>query len=80
MRKLAAAVSRLRHAPACTLLVHVDDATGRLMQLQFMPTESTQAYFAATRDYLERHGNSARLTQAQLHPANVHTTTDATRQ
>ncbi len=43
-------------APACTLLVYVDDATGQLMQLLFVPTESTQAYFAATRAYLERHG------------------------
>ncbi|WP_316867957.1 ISNCY family transposase, partial [Ralstonia mannitolilytica] len=31
-------------------------ATGRLMQLLFVPTESTQAYFTATRGYLERHG------------------------
>ncbi|URF06115.1 ISNCY family transposase [Cupriavidus campinensis] len=43
-------------APVCTLLVYVDDATGRLMQLLFVPTESTFAYFAATRAYLERHG------------------------
>ncbi|AXW62111.1 integrase (plasmid) [Ralstonia solanacearum] len=43
-------------APACTLLVYVDDATGRLMQLLFVPTESTQAYFKATRAYVERHG------------------------
>ncbi|QNT25541.1 ISNCY family transposase [Ralstonia solanacearum] len=43
-------------APACTLLVYVDDATGRLMQLLFVPTESTQAYFTATRAYVERHG------------------------
>ncbi|MGA3706377.1 ISNCY family transposase [Ralstonia nicotianae] len=43
-------------APACTLLVYVDDATGRLMQLLFVPTESTQAYFAATQAYVERHG------------------------
>jgi len=43
-------------APACTLLVYVDDATGRLMQLLFVPTESTPAYFAATRAYIERHG------------------------
>jgi Homeodomain-like domain len=43
-------------APACTLLVFVDDATGRLLQLLFVPTESTLAYFAATRAYLERHG------------------------
>jgi hypothetical protein len=43
-------------APACTLLVFVDDATGRLMQLLFVPTESTPAYFIATRAYVERHG------------------------
>ena len=43
-------------APMCTLLVYVDDATSRLMQLLFVPTESTFAYFAATRAYIERHG------------------------
>ncbi|QQX88550.1 ISNCY family transposase (plasmid) [Cupriavidus necator] len=43
-------------APACTLLVYVDDATGRLMQLLFVPSESTPAYFTATRAYIERHG------------------------
>lgn len=42
--------------PACTLLVFIDDATGRLMQLHFTPTESAFAYFEATRAYLERHG------------------------
>ena len=31
-------------APACTLLVFIDDATSRLMQLHFVPTESTFAY------------------------------------
>jgi transposase len=43
-------------APVCTLLVYVDDATSRLMQLLFVPTESTFAYFAATRAYLDRYG------------------------
>ena len=43
-------------APACTLLVYVDDATSRLMQLHFTATESTFSYFEATRAYLERHG------------------------
>ncbi|CAG2128989.1 hypothetical protein LMG19282_00103 [Cupriavidus campinensis] len=43
-------------APACTLLVFVDDATGRLMQLLFVPTESTLAYFMATRAYVGCHG------------------------
>jgi len=40
----------------CTLLVFIDDATSRLMQLHFVPTESSFAYFEATRSYLERHG------------------------
>jgi transposase len=40
----------------CTLLVFVDDATSRIMQLHFVPTETTFAYFEATRSYLQRHG------------------------
>ncbi|WP_423395715.1 ISNCY family transposase [Burkholderia sp. LMG 21824] len=43
-------------ASACTLLVYVDDATSRLMQLHFTTTESTFSYFEATRAYLERYG------------------------
>lgn len=43
-------------APACTLLVFIDDATSRLMQLYFAPTETTFAYFEAARAYLERYG------------------------
>lgn len=43
-------------APKCTLLVYIDDATGRLMEMRFVPSETTFAYFAATRSYLERHG------------------------
>src|SRR6478736_3165246 len=42
--------------PRCTLLVYIDDATSRLMHLQFVESESTFDYFAATRAYLERHG------------------------
>jgi hypothetical protein len=42
--------------PTCTLLVFIDDATSRLMHLQFVESESTFAYFAATRAYLETHG------------------------
>jgi hypothetical protein len=38
--------------PQCTLLVFVDDATGRLMHLQFVESESTFAYFHAARAYL----------------------------
>jgi transposase len=43
-------------APACTLLVYVDDATSRLMALHFTASESTFSYFEATRAYIERHG------------------------
>ena len=42
--------------PTCTLLVYVDDATSRLMELYFTPGETTFSYFAATRRYMARHG------------------------
>src|SRR5271154_2767249 len=42
--------------PQCTLLVFVDDATSRLMHLQFVESESTFAYFQAARSYLEAWG------------------------
>jgi transposase len=43
-------------APRCVLLVFVDDATSRLMQLRFVQSESTFDYFDATRSYLAKHG------------------------
>ena len=42
--------------PQCTLLVYIDDATSRLMPLQFVETELTFDYFEATRAYLDRYG------------------------
>src|SRR5580704_17687028 len=42
--------------PQCTLLVLIDDATGRLMHLQFVESASTFAYFHAARAYLEAWG------------------------
>jgi len=42
--------------PKCTLLVYVDDATNKLMELSFVVSESAFDYFASTRAYLERHG------------------------
>jgi len=42
--------------PRCTLLVYVDDATSRLMELCFADSESTLDYFRATQRYLARHG------------------------
>jgi transposase len=44
-----------RGAP-CTLLVFIDDATSKLMQLRFVPSESTDSYFEALRGYLQAHG------------------------
>jgi hypothetical protein len=42
--------------PRCALLVYVDDATSRLMELRFVRSESTFDDFAATDDYLRHHG------------------------
>src|SRR5678815_4793441 len=43
-------------AAKCTLLVFVDDATSRLMYLQFVEAETTFNYFAAVRSYLTEFG------------------------
>lgn len=40
----------------CTLLVFIDDATGRLLWLEFAQSESTASYFLAMKHYLERNG------------------------
>jgi hypothetical protein len=40
----------------CTLLVLIDDATSRLMQLRFVPSESSDSYFAALEGYVNDHG------------------------
>jgi len=43
-------------AAKCTLLVFVDDATSRLMYLQFVTAETTFNYFAGVRSYLTQFG------------------------
>ncbi|MHB8114592.1 MAG: ISNCY family transposase [Bellilinea sp.] len=43
-------------SPRCTLLVFVDDATGKLVELQFVPHESFNAYCEAAQRYFERYG------------------------
>jgi hypothetical protein len=48
-------------APACTLLVYVDDATSRLTALHFTATESTFSYFEVTRAYLKHFGKPVAL-------------------
>jgi transposase len=42
--------------PKCTLLVYIDDATGQLLELQFVPEETFFAYCEASRRYFERYG------------------------
>jgi transposase len=55
-----------KRAPACTLLVFIDDATGRLMELWFTEAESTFSYFEATEHYLLRHGKPLALYSDKL--------------
>jgi len=42
--------------PKCTLLVYIDDATGQLLELWFVPDETFFAYCEASRHYFERYG------------------------
>jgi transposase len=41
---------------ACTLLVFIDDATGRLTQLRFVPTETTLGYMACLHGHIQSYG------------------------
>ena len=50
-----------RRGAACALLVYIDDATGKLLQLHFAASESTASYFEATRRYVEHHGKPQAL-------------------
>jgi transposase len=43
-------------APACSLLVFIDDASSKLGQLSFVKSESFFSYSQAARQYFERHG------------------------
>lgn len=47
--------------PRRVLLVYVDDATGKLMELRMCESESAFSYFHATRSYLGRHGKPVAL-------------------
>lgn len=47
--------------PRCCLLVFIDDATSQLLMLRFVPAETTQGYFDATRDYIMAHGRPERF-------------------
>ena len=54
-----------RAAP-CTLLVFVDDATSQLMELRFVASESTFAYFEALKAYLRHHGSRSPSTPTSI--------------
>ena len=41
---------------SCTLLVFIDDATGKLTQLRFAPTETTLGYMRVLHDHIRAHG------------------------
>ncbi len=55
---MGASIAGLRTAGRrpCSLLVFVDDATGRLMALRFVVSESTFSYFEILAAYLRDHG------------------------
>jgi transposase len=43
-------------SPRCTLIVFIDDATGRLTALRFAPSETRRAYLEALRSHVLEHG------------------------
>ena len=45
----------------CTLLVFIDDATGKLTQLRFAPTETTLDYMQVLHDHILAHGTPVTL-------------------
>ena len=52
--------------PKCTLLVYIDDATSKLMELKFVESESMQTYFIATKSYINKHGRPLAFYSDQL--------------
>lgn len=53
-------------APACVLLVFIDDATGRLGALLFTEAETTFSYFEVTEQYLKQWGKPLALYSDKL--------------
>ena len=48
-------------APACTLLAFIDDATSRILYLEFVYEETTETVMRATKTYLEQFGRPLEL-------------------
>jgi transposase len=47
--------------PRCSLLHFIDDATSTIGAALFAPAETTESYFALTKQYIERHGKPCAL-------------------
>lgn len=58
--------------PVWTLLVYIDDATRRLLQLQFTYSERTFSYFEALRTYLGRLGRPQAIYSKQTSQFRIH--------
>jgi hypothetical protein len=43
-------------AKKCTVLVFIDDATSKILWLEFVPSESLRAVMQATKNYIKKHG------------------------
>lgn len=43
-------------AKKCTLLVFIDDATSKILWLEFVPSESLRAVMQSTKNYIKKHG------------------------
>lgn len=54
-----------RERPPCCLMAAMDDATGKVLGLRFVPRESSWAYLALLAQVLERHGVPASVYQDQ---------------
>lgn len=61
----------------CTLIVFIDDATSKLLDLQFYPTEGTQGYMEGLRRYMKAYGRPVSL-YSDRHSSLTVNTVDAT--
>jgi predicted DNA-binding protein (UPF0251 family) len=48
-------------APACTLIIFIDDATNKVLAAVFVPVEATEAYMETLRRYIGKHGRPVAL-------------------
>jgi hypothetical protein len=65
-------------APGCSLLVFMDDATGRLLELLFTAAESTFSYFEAAENYFRRAGKPLAFYSDKLGVFRINQTNAAT--